>query len=174
MIMGNPPRMLTAEAVTDAGVGAVFVNPHGEVLQSMQGNDGHLYLAIMVQSQMVSGVPYRAPYRLSDVLTDTGPRSSLARRAPVGVQAMTVKHGTYAGWNWHRRTGNLPVCLDCREAARQYKARRRANVPESYRTEKDQNSARSRALFRLKRAHEDEFQALYEEEIAKSIKGLRS
>jgi hypothetical protein len=41
-----------------------------------------------------------------------------------------VKHGTYAGWNWHARHGETP-CTDCRIAASAYATahRKRHLVP---------------------------------------------
>jgi hypothetical protein len=38
--------------------------------------------------------------------------------------ATRVPHGTYAGWNWHQRTGT-PTCEDCRAAQSEYMRRRR-------------------------------------------------
>jgi uncharacterized protein len=83
----------------------------------------------------------------------------------------TVRHGTYAGWNWHQRAG-VPVCLDCKEAQRQYRAKWRAD-PENRAKDRAIIRAYHRALQRLAAEHPDQFKALVAEERAKIKTGER-
>lgn len=54
----------------------------------------------------------------------------------------------------------------CRKAKSAYMRRYRNQHPEDYAYEKRMNGARNRALWRLARAHPDEFRAMVDEEAA--------
>lgn len=76
----------------------------------------------------------------------------------------TVKHGTYAGWNWHM-FNKVPMCMACREAQRQYQATWRAANPEARQRNNDGVKAGERAKTRLARAHSAEYRMYYKEEL---------
>ena len=71
-----------------------------------------------------------------------------------------IEHGTYAGYQQHRRRDDT-ACLDCRRAAakysREYRTRRQ---PEKRAKELATERARRQALAELVRLHADEFRAL--------------
>lgn len=71
------------------------------------------------------------------------------------------RHGTYAGHQAHRKEGKQP-CKPCREAYSAYMREYRANVNPNWR---DQNRARSRAVWQLVARHRDEFDRLYVDEL---------
>jgi hypothetical protein len=74
-----------------------------------------------------------------------------------------VRHGTYAGWNWHQRN-DVPVCSDCKEAARQYMTKWRQTHPIGAAADRRRLRIRNRALSRLAALHPVQFQALIVEE----------
>lgn len=80
-------------------------------------------------------------------------------------EAPEVEHGTYAGYQWHRRV-DVPLCDPCREANRQYQAAYRAGqivgtAGDAYRERnRKANQARSAAAEALKRNHPAEYQQL--------------
>lgn len=76
----------------------------------------------------------------------------------------TVKHGTYAGYNWHT-SNKVPMCMACREAARQYQAQRRAANPEVRQRDVDGVKAGLRAKERLAQRHPAEYRIYYKEEL---------
>ena len=78
----------------------------------------------------------------------------------------TPKHGTYAGWNWHKRN-DVAVCIACQEAQRQYKAAWRQANPNARSRNNQIVRANERAKLRLKEAHPDEYRTYYLEELAK-------
>lgn len=69
------------------------------------------------------------------------------------------RHGTYAGWQVHRKEGKRP-CKPCQQAQNDY-MREYRKTSDKWR---DPIRARERALVRLKEAHPDEYRALYEDE----------
>lgn len=75
------------------------------------------------------------------------------------------KCGTYAGYNAHNRRGE-EVCADCRRAATEYTAERRARDSAIGAEEKRRDKARARAWSRLAAMHPTQYQALFEEELA--------
>lgn len=75
-----------------------------------------------------------------------------------------IKHGTYAGYQLERKRG-LPICDRCREATRVYMAKYRTRRMPGAVHEGMANRARSRALWRLKGMHEDDFALLLADEM---------
>jgi hypothetical protein len=69
------------------------------------------------------------------------------------------RHGTYAGYQAHRREGRTP-CKQCRAANNDYMASFR-KTSAGWR---EQESARTRAVWRLVGLHYEEFRRLYAEE----------
>lgn len=66
------------------------------------------------------------------------------------------RHGTYAGYQAHRREGKQ-ACRACRLANNEYMANHR-KASDGWR---EQSRARSRALWRLADLHPEEFRRLY-------------
>lgn len=83
-----------------------------------------------------------------------------------------VRHGTYAGAMWHQKYG-APICLDCKEARRQYMANWRAKDPANRQYSRDLAKVNSRAVWRLADLHPTQFVALVEEEWRKLANGDR-
>jgi acyl-CoA reductase-like NAD-dependent aldehyde dehydrogenase len=69
------------------------------------------------------------------------------------------RHGTYAGAQQHQKEGSTP-CRPCKDARNAYMAAFRKGSA----AWRDQNNARSRALWRLADVHREEFDRLYVEE----------
>lgn len=61
-----------------------------------------------------------------------------------------IEHGTYSGWNLHRKRG-VPVCDECRAAQAEYARRRRARNPRKRAEETAKSQANARATFRAAR-----------------------
>jgi hypothetical protein len=72
--------------------------------------------------------------------------------------------GTYNGYSAHIRRSEIP-CDPCREAHRVWVENYRVDNPDSTARNAARTSARSRAMERLARAHEDAFEALFAEEL---------
>ena len=72
--------------------------------------------------------------------------------------------GTYAGAQQHRKRGE-EVCQPCRNAAAAYLRDWRARNPQSRAKERQQNNARSRALWRLADEFPDRFRELVADEL---------
>lgn len=70
----------------------------------------------------------------------------------------------------HRRRGEKP-CDACRIAWNAYRAEHRSISPGMYAVERERNSARNRAVWRLARLYREEFLALYFDERTKSLTG---
>lgn len=75
-----------------------------------------------------------------------------------------LRHGTNAGWTAHMREGKRP-CSACRVAHNEYMRGYRSDPKNRKRVRAD-NSARTRALWRLAKNHRKEFLTLVEEERA--------
>lgn len=92
---------------------------------------------------------------------------------PSGIPGSGGEHGTYGGWNKHRREGT-PTCAACRQAAKEYVDRWRIEHPESaaraVRTTNAASRARSAALTMLKRRHPNEYERLYRAVLAEQRK----
>src|SRR5690349_1426082 len=79
-----------------------------------------------------------------------------------------IQHGTNAGYQLERRRG-LPVCDACRAARRDYMAGYRTRrLPGAVRAQMA-NRATSRALWRLRSMHENDFDALFADEMRVEI-----
>lgn len=72
-------------------------------------------------------------------------------------------HGTTAGWNRHNRD-HIPMCDPCRKAHADYMRDYRRNNTQAREKNNRLTRAQTRALWRLKDLHPDEFQALVAEE----------
>lgn len=70
--------------------------------------------------------------------------------------------GTYAGYQRHKRRGDLP-CDGCRDANRRYMAEYRER-PEVRLRIRQLSAARDRALEALRRRHPGEFERLFDRE----------
>lgn len=83
------------------------------------------------------------------------------------MNADDPRHGTYAGYNAHRKSG-IPMCGPCRKAGTDYVRDYRATrgVVKSQK-EAARNRARHRAAWRLVDLHADEFHRLSVEEMRK-------
>lgn len=77
---------------------------------------------------------------------------------------MSTQCGTYAGYQKHRKTGQVP-CRPCRDANAAYMRKLRANSERTYRNTREDNAARQRAHTRLARLYPTLFDALYTEEL---------
>lgn len=77
-----------------------------------------------------------------------------------------VKHGTYGGYQAHRKRGEA-ACDDCRAALTAYARAYRAANLEARAAELTRNAAYRRALTRLRARHEAEYQRLYREELGR-------
>ena len=77
------------------------------------------------------------------------------------------EHGTYAGWNAHKKLDEAP-CIACRKAASEYQAQWRKQNPKGYKRELHGMAAADRARRRLARAHPEEYRQLYLEEKGKA------
>lgn len=75
-----------------------------------------------------------------------------------------IKHGTYAGYQRHKKTG-VPICVECREANRLYHAAYRSQTADYRAREKLMNRARNRAVGRLAALHPGQFDALIAQEL---------
>jgi hypothetical protein len=75
-----------------------------------------------------------------------------------------IKHGTYAGWNAHKRRG-IPMCQPCRDAAAAYKKRWLDAAKGRREKDREFTKAQSRALWRLAAIHPREFRALVADEL---------
>ena len=80
------------------------------------------------------------------------------------VTLLRDKCGTNAGYNAHKYYGE-PPCDPCIQAGNEYARQRRARNPEKAAQEAVKVVARSRALWRLKDIHTDEFEVLYADEL---------
>lgn len=75
------------------------------------------------------------------------------------------RHGTYAGYQQHRRAGER-ACDPCMAASREYTRQHRANRdPQKSAREAARSKARQRALWRLTALHPEEFNRLTVEEM---------
>ena len=79
------------------------------------------------------------------------------------------KHGTYAGYNQHMRTGETP-CEECRTAAtdyqRQWRKGNRRDGQGARTTGRAYSRARGRAIQKLITTHAAEFGALLQRELS--------
>jgi hypothetical protein len=73
--------------------------------------------------------------------------------------------GTHSAAQRHRRKGE-PLDPACLEANRAYMANYRATNDGARERSRRENSARTRALYRLKAGHQDEYVRYYAEELA--------
>lgn len=85
---------------------------------------------------------------------------------PTGTTTGT-QHGTYAGWNKHRRQGT-EVCVECKRAAREYQRKWRASTDGRAR-QAGYTKAAHTALQQLKKAHFDEYRRYYEQLVATEV-----
>jgi hypothetical protein len=76
---------------------------------------------------------------------------------------VTREHGTYAGYQQHKRHEDEP-CPECRAANAAYGRNYRRNHPEARANSAAQVGAYGRALARLRELHRDEFEQLYANE----------
>lgn len=79
-------------------------------------------------------------------------------------------HGTYAGYQTHKRHNNEP-CDDCRAANAAYVRRYRRSKPEAAEYVRKQHEAYRAAQARLRALHYPEFNLIYDEELR--ARGLR-
>jgi hypothetical protein len=79
--------------------------------------------------------------------------------------------GTYSAAQRHRRKGE-PLDPACLEANRAYMANYRATKEGARERSRLENSARTRALYRLKADHQDEYTRYYAQELA-SARGAK-
>ena len=77
-----------------------------------------------------------------------------------------INHGTYGGYQKHRRLG-VEACAECL-AAQVWYTRRRRESAEVRAEEQRQTAARTRAYVRLSRAYPTLYHALYEEELGRT------
>jgi hypothetical protein len=75
-------------------------------------------------------------------------------------------HGSYAGYQWHRRNNEDP-CLECRLANRSHQARWRAENPDKHTRQQRVQAARRRALNKLAKLHPHDMLDLYQDELRK-------
>jgi len=75
-----------------------------------------------------------------------------------------TQHGTYAGWNRHRRQGTK-TCAECRRANREYHREWRASNGGRAQQARYTKAANA-ALQQLKTAHFDEYRRYYEQAAA--------
>lgn len=78
-----------------------------------------------------------------------------------------VEHGTYRGYQWHRRT-KTPTCRPCMDAANQYVKDYRESHPESQLRNHLQSRAYGVALRRLRDRYRGVFNRYYAEELGKA------
>lgn len=69
-------------------------------------------------------------------------------------------HGTYAGYQQHKKTGDMPACGPCLAANTAYNRARRARGGRSMVREQAYNRATAAARQELIRRHLDEYQQL--------------
>jgi len=81
-----------------------------------------------------------------------------------------INHGTYGGYQAHRRHGE-EVCEACRIANNTYRREYRNSKPDASSYDRTQAAAYRRAENRLRRLHYPEFNQLYHEELVRA--GLR-
>ena len=79
------------------------------------------------------------------------------------MSAMTIEHGTYKGYQAHRRRGATP-CDECRAANAAYIKERRAENPALMEWQVMNAEARRKALARLAEMHPAQFAALLDQE----------
>ena len=73
------------------------------------------------------------------------------------------RHGSYAGYMQHVKSGDLPACGPCREAATAYAAERRSD-PRQREADRWRSRWKNRAITRLIAAHRQEFATYQAEE----------
>lgn len=83
------------------------------------------------------------------------------------------RHGTYAGYQAHKKTNQEQPCEPCRIAYNAYQRERRKSDPTALRRSRQSIAAATRALWRLKADHPTEYAALYAEELGKQKAGAR-
>jgi hypothetical protein len=69
---------------------------------------------------------------------------------------VNIKHGTYAGWNAHRKTG-VPMCDPCRAAKATYQRNYRATTPGARAADNYWTRTRKLALEQLAREYPGRF-----------------
>jgi hypothetical protein len=76
-----------------------------------------------------------------------------------------IEHGTYGGYQAHKRIGEGP-CTDCRRANSSYQAAWRRRNPASQSLNAERQAARDRALRKLAERFPAELESLYAAELA--------
>lgn len=80
------------------------------------------------------------------------------------MKADDPRHGTCAGYQQHRRDGEV-ACAPCRDASRDYMRMVRSERKDVADRERASTRARSRALWRLASLYRDEYDRLYVDEL---------
>jgi len=74
------------------------------------------------------------------------------------------EHGSYAGYQWHRKNGE-PPCDECVLANSSYQTAWRRNNPDKHAAQQRTQYARIRALRKLAKLHPEDMRQLYQQEL---------